>query len=207
MNLFMFAPALRPSACRELPSGYRFRPLRPDELELWYAFPFDSPAEQEANRPYMRAWYERVYATREELFFERCQVIVDRSDRPLATGFLWPSLHGRLTTLHWLKVLKPHEGQGLGRALLTRLLRPIPAAAWPVYLHTQPESYRAIKLYSDFGFRLLDSPAVGQRQNDLTAALPLLEAAMTPAAFTALEISDPPPGFLDLVDGEPCDDF
>ena len=51
-----------------------------------------------------------------------------------------------------------NEGKGLGRALLTEILK---NAGLPIYLHTQPTPARAIKLYSDFGFKLTTDPIIG----------------------------------------------
>ena len=60
----------------------------------------------------------------------------------------------------------------------TEILNTVPDDGYPVYLHTQPSSFRAIHLYTAFGFSLLCDPAVGHRENHLTECLPYLEYFM-----------------------------
>ena len=89
--------------------------------------------------------------------------ICDASDKPVASTFIWRS-YGKINTIGWFRVLPEYEEHGLGRALLSEILKD---ADYPVYLHTQPTSARAIKLYSDFGFKLLTDPIIGYRKNEL----------------------------------------
>jgi hypothetical protein len=67
---------------------------------------------------------------------------------------------------------------------------------YPVYLHTQPGSFRAVKLYSDFGFSLLAGEKFGSRKNDLTECLPILEQFMPIKYFQKLTITEAPPEFV-----------
>jgi ribosomal protein S18 acetylase RimI-like enzyme len=104
-------------------------------------------------------------------------------------------------------VIPSHEGKGIGRALLAHVLQELPPERFPVYLHTQPGSFRAIKLYSDFGFSLLSDPVIGFRKNDLEASLGYLEQAMSPADFTKLQIAKAPKEFLDAVCSSAVNEF
>ena len=72
----------------------------------------------------------------------------------------------------------------------------------PVCLHTQPSSYRAIKLYTDFGFKFITDPAVGARVNDLERALPALKQVMPAQAYAALGFARAPKALLDAAAGE-----
>ena len=42
LNIFMMCDRLNEDALSDLPSGYHIRNCRPDELELWMEFPFDT---------------------------------------------------------------------------------------------------------------------------------------------------------------------
>ena len=97
----------------------------------------------------MTQYFNNVYLHNEEEFYNQCLFICDKNDKPVATCFLWKA-YGKIYTIHWLKVLKEYEGLGLGRAILTEVLKYIPDNYYPIYLHTQPGSFRAIKLYTDF---------------------------------------------------------
>ena len=113
----------------------------------------------------MTAFFDQVYGSDPGAFFRVCQFVCDAADRPVGTCFLWKA-YGRIQTVHWFKVLRKCEGQG-SAGDCSAVMAELPEAEYPVYLHTQPSSYRAIKLYSDFGFALLDDPQIGPRRNDL----------------------------------------
>lgn len=197
-NLFMMCSALNPAAVRSLPPGYSIRKCREDELGIWMDFPFDEPIEAEKHRGYMTSFFRNVYADKKKLFFDKCLFVCDSHDRPIGTCFAWKA-YGKITTIHWFKVLKQHEGLGIGRALLSYVMQSLSTGDYPVFLHTQPESYRAIKLYADFGFVLLSDPVIGTRSNDLEEFLPILQAVMPSEAFQALRVTRGPGFFLEAV--------
>lgn len=185
LNLFMMCATPKTEAYGDIPEGYHLRFCRREELERWKAFPFDTAAERDAYRAYMTEYFENVYAPHGDLFYRTCLFLCDAEDRPVATCFAWKA-YGQFYTIHWLKVLKSHENQGLGRAILTETMKSIPADGYPVYLHTQPSSFRAIKLYTDFGFSLLTDESVGNRKNQYREAMPYLEHFMKPEGFRRL---------------------
>ena len=195
-NIFMMCHILNRQALRTLPKGYHIRTCRKEELPIWKAIHFDSPQDAKEYAPFMDEFFERVYGAKKEAFFERVLFVCNEEDQPIATGFLWIAYEA-FTTLHWLKVIKAYEGKGIGRALLSILLKDLSAAAFPVYLHTQPGSYRAIKLYSDFGFYLLSDAQIGTRKNELEEGLPYLRQMMSLKDFEQLRICEAPAYFLE----------
>lgn len=198
MNLYMMCRAIMPGAFSPIPEGHAVRALKPEELGLWLAFPFDSDEEAAQHQGDMLAYYNRVYAPRAAEFFQACKLLCDPSGTPLATAFLWRSYEGRMLTLHWLKTRKAAEGRGLGRALLSHVLGGLTAADAPLYLHTHPECVAAIKLYTDFGFELIKGPVAGCRSNDLAAGLAALQKEMRPEAFRQLKVCQAPPEFYTI---------
>ncbi|QSE97845.1 hypothetical protein [Fulvivirga lutea] len=66
----------------------------------------------------------------------------------------------------------------------------------PIYLHTQPRNFRAVKLYADFGFKLLKGGSIGNRVNELEKCLLILKEFMPNKDFERLEIIDPPDYFM-----------
>lgn len=196
LNVFMMCHTLRQAALRPLPAGFHFRLCRPDEVEAWKRLQVDDPADWDAYDAALSAYFADVYAPHGDLFFQRCTFVCDAKDTPVGACFVWPTYPG-VHTIHWLKVRADMEGLGLGRALLSHIMRAESEAHYPIYLHTHPSCDRAIKLYSDLGFALLDDyPMIGHRSNDLAAALPLLRAQMPPQAFDALRIQSAPRSFL-----------
>src|SRR5699024_5149220 len=121
-----------------------------------------------------------------------------KDDKPIGTCFVWKS-YNTIYTLHWFKVLKEYEGRGIGRALLSIVMKSLSKDEYPIFLHTHPSSYRAIKLYSDFGFCLLSDPLIGSRKNDLEECLPILEKYMTRSDFNKLKIIKAPQFFMNAV--------
>ena len=180
-HLFMMCQTPNFDAFRDLPEGYISRLCRPDELEVWKRVAAD-----EAYVDYVSEYYDRVYAPHGDKFFEKCTFVCDENDKPVATSFIWKS-YGLINTVGWTRTLPQHEGKGLGRALLSVILRD---GEYPVYLHTQPSSIRAIKLYSDFGFKLVTNPMVGHRQNHLAKSLPYIKQAMHPADYERLQFAE-----------------
>lgn len=199
LNIFMMCESLHPDALRELPLGFHIRTCRKRELEIWKAIHFDNSITAAKYHDFMTHYFNNVYAEKGDLFFEKCLFVCDNdNDKPIGTCFIWKA-YNKINTLHWFKVSKHYEGRGIGRALLSVVMQDLKNEDYPVYLHTQPSSYRAIKLYSDFGFSLLSNPVIGTRHNDVEESLPILEKYMPREDFIHLKICQAPTDFLDAV--------
>ena len=172
-NLFMMCESLETSALSKIPRGFHSRYCRSDEIDLWLEFPFDHSHEVDTHKRFMVSFFERVYKPRQGDFLKSCLFLCDSEDVPVATCFLWNS-YEKINTIHWLKVRKDWEGRGLGRAVLSLVLEDTVSEDYPIYLHTQPGSFRAIKLYLDFGFRFIDDPMIGDRPNQFKQSLAYL---------------------------------
>ncbi len=195
-NVFMMCPELYQEALSNLPGDYHFRNIRPDELERWKAFPFDTeevPAEYES---FMSDFVNEVYGNDMMTFYKNTLFVCDRQDNPVATCSHWKA-YGRFNSIHWLKTLKTYEGYGLGRALLSKVMLGFSRSDYPILLHTQPGSFRAIKLYSDFGFKLMTGGHFGSRPNELEKCLPILRMFMTTTDFNNLKFIETPLKIID----------
>ncbi|WP_236634835.1 GNAT family N-acetyltransferase [Alteribacter lacisalsi] len=168
--------------------------------------PFADEKEAKEYEPFMQEFVERVYGGQEALFFERTTVVCDEQDEIVATCTVWDA-YGKFTSIHWFKVLETYEGIGIGRALLSKLMKELEPADYPVYLHTQPGSYRAIWLYSDFGFDLLAGERFGTRTNDLEVCLPILKKHMPDVYFSRLGLSEAPEEFTDILRSVTTEEF
>ena len=84
-------------------------------------------------------------------------------------------------------------------ALISHVMKGVDAREFPVFLHTQLGSYRAIKLYSDFGFALLTDDIIGLRENHLQRCLPILQEYMPHKDFEKLSFAKAPKFFLEAV--------
>ncbi len=182
-NLFMICENPNKNAFRNLPDGYHFRLCRRDELDIWKRV-----ITEEQYIDYVTDYYNRVYAKHEDEFFRKCTFVCNSNDIPIASCFIWHA-YDRVNTVAWFRVLPEYEGMGIGRALLSHLLD---KTSYPVYLHTQPTSVCAIKLYSDFGFKLIKNPIIGHRTNNLSESLPYLQKVMNKSDFENLRFTETP---------------
>lgn len=203
-NLFMMCRSLCRQALSDIPEGYHVRLCRQDELELWYAFPYDEGAQE--HRAAMARYFDAVYRPYGDAFWRSCLFVCDAQDTPVGTCFAWKA-YGCVTTIHWFKVRRDCEGRGLGRGLLSHVMRALNENDFPVFLHTQPGSFRAIKLYTDMGFALLTDPEIGYRPNELEAGLPFLRAHMPPDAYARLRFERAPEAFLQAVRSSRTNEF
>lgn len=204
LNFFMMSKSPAPQAFGALPPGFHFRACRKDELDVWKRLHAPGPM----LYGFMGEYFDKVYAADAQTFFDRCIFVCDEQDVPIGTCFVWKA-YGQINTLHWLKVKPEFEGLGIGRALLTEVLRPLTPEDYPVFLHTHPSCYRAIKLYADFGFHPLRAPEkIGFRQNDYQESLPYLRECMPRAFFEALpEALDAPDCLLLAAATSPIEEF
>ncbi len=203
LNLFMVCKVPNQKAYASLPDGFYFDLCKPQELDLWKAFPFENPTPKDEKM--MTDYFANVYESKKDLFFSRCVFVRDQKGTAIATCFLWKA-YNQINTLHWLKVKTEYEGKGIGRALITKLLSQ--TDTYPIYLHTQPSSYRAIKLYSDFGFQLItNSGYLGSRTNDLQKCLPILQTYMSKSAMENLKFTSAPAEFVQAVQSSNISEF
>lgn len=190
--------ALNRNALTELPARYSIRSCRLDELGIWKTTPFDHADLAKKYEGFMSDYFTTTYGGKEELFFAKTLFVCDQQDQPIATCLSWKA-YNEFNTIQWFKVLKEYEGQGIGRALLSVIMQKLELHDYPVYLHTQPASFRAIKLYSDFGFSLLSGDRFGIRTNDLDECLPILEKFMPKEYFQKLRVTTAPKAFEETV--------
>lgn len=205
-DLFMMCKNINRDALSNLPSGYHFRLCRRDELDVWKKMHLETPEMIQNYLSFMDEYFQNVYAKNEDLFFEKCLFACDENDTPVGRCFAWLA-YSKINTIHWYKVVKEYEGQGIGRAILSEVMRTLKDSDFPVYLHTHPSSFRAIKLYSDMGFAFLANPIVGNRTNDLEECIPILKNFMPEKDFKNLKFSSAPQEFLDAVLSSPIAEF
>lgn len=192
LNIFMMCEHLNTSAISKLQDGFHIRNCRPEELKLWKEFPFDCDEDKKEYYEYMSNYFNDVYGNNLAEFYNRCLFVCeDKTDKPVATCFVWKS-YNQINTIHWFKTLKEYEGNGLGRALLSYIMCSLNEGDYPIFLHTQPGSFRAIGLYSDFGFKIVTNEKIGYRKNDYLESMPILKQFMRKESFDKLEFVEAP---------------
>jgi len=200
-NIFMMCERLNKHALTNLNPDYSFRNCRPDELDLWKGFPFDSDRVPVEYEGFMNQIIKDSYSSNMTTFFQNTLFVCNKEGTPVATCSYWKA-YGKINTIHWLKTRKAYEGKGIGRAVLSAIMKRFGSQDYPIYLHTQPGSFRAVKLYSDFGFQLLRGGKLGTRRNELEKCLPILKEFMPKKDFEGLEMIDTPKALISLLERE-----
>lgn len=192
LNIFMMCDKLNEKALSKLPDGFHIRSCKPEELKIWKEFPFDNEEDKKNYYEYMSNYFDDVYANNSEEFYSRCLFVCeDETDKPVATCFVWKA-YNKINTIHWFKTLKEYEGNSLGRALLSYIMVSLKEDDYPIFLHTQPGSFRAIGLYSNFGFKIVTNKSIGFRENNYKECLPILKQFMTEESFNNLQFEEAP---------------
>lgn len=92
-----------------------------------------------------------------------------------------------VSSLHWLVVDEKYQGMGIGRALSTAVMNIYEENdALPVYIHTQPWSWKAILLYISLGFKLQKKDSFSHYENEYSKAMAELSKVLTKEQYELL---------------------
>ena len=169
-----------------VPEGILLRSYREGDEKGWAKLhtatgDFSSPEEAEE-------YFRRTYLShREELEKRAVFAATQKDDRVVGACIAWrdpakPSLRkenhdATVASVHWLVVAEDEQRKGIGRAVMTEILRKFARfGEAPVYLHTQPWSWKAILLYDSLGFRLQKTDTFGDYEVQYPQAVETLTA-------------------------------
>ncbi len=186
-NIIMRCDRVLPMEIK-LPEGYSIRTYQPGDEDAWAAI-LCAVGEQTSFDEAKAEFTQRYLA--DPTLTERIFFAVDAEGAAVGTAIAWehdPRGLG-VRTLHWVAVHPEHQGKGLGRALCQTALRLFRREdnSKPVYLHTQPWSWKAILLYISLGFKLQPRDTFYTYENQYTQAMETLKAIVTPAQYALME--------------------
>ena len=93
-----------------------------------------------------------------------------------------------VSSLHWLVVDEEYQGRGLGKALCYAAMNRFKEQGnFPVYVHTQPWSWKAIFLYLSIGFKLQKTDTFSHYENEYYKAMTALKQVITSKQFQLLQ--------------------
>lgn len=170
-----------------LPEGFRLRFYQPGDEAAWAALEYgigDFDPQEEA-----RAYFVQTYGSHAQDLARRCLFAVDGGGRVAGTCCAWrdPRGGGEVASLHWLAVSPEAQGRGLGKALCREALAVFQdLGEFPVYIHTQPWSWKALLLYVREGFRLQRTDRFAAYENQYAQGMETLRAVVTPEQYAEL---------------------
>lgn len=102
--------------------------------------------------------FDEEFMTDPELLPNQMLFVRDRkTNEPVASAALWygDPFGEKMMRIHWVATHVDHQGKGLCRAMLTRLMKRYHELGMQgdVFLFSQTLSYAAISIYQDFGFK------------------------------------------------------
>lgn len=169
-----------------VPEGISLRSYRESDEKSWARlhtatgdFSFPEEAEEYFRRTYL--------SHRTELEKRAVFAVTQKDNRVVGACIAWrdpakPSLRAEnpnagVASVHWLAVAQDAQRKGVGRAVMTEILKKYARfGEAPVYLHTQPWSWKAILLYDSLGFRLQKTDTFGDYESQYPQAVETLTA-------------------------------
>ncbi|MDD6051146.1 MAG: bifunctional phosphoribosyl-AMP cyclohydrolase/phosphoribosyl-ATP diphosphatase HisIE [Clostridiales bacterium] len=181
-NIIMRCDRVLPMEIK-LPKGYSIRTYQPGDEDAWAAI-LCTVGEQTSLSD-AKAEFTRRYLA-DAALTNRIFFAVDATGTAVGTAIAW---YDGLRVLHWIAVHPEHQGKGIGRALCQTAMTLFRREDnnKPVYLHTQPWSWKAILLYISLGFKLQPRDTIYNYENQYAQAMETLKAIVTPEQYALME--------------------
>ena len=191
-NTILKCSAYTPQEVR-LPDGFSIVPYREGYEKEWarmeYAIEdFDSYEEAEQ-------YFISTYMSDPRALLENTRFLLDPDNRVIGSCIAWqdPRQDGLVPSLHWLIVDETYHAMGLGRALTVAVMNIFHSQnRLPVYIHTQPWSWKAVCLYHSLGFQFQKTDTFSHYVNQHDLAMAEIRKHVPEETFAKfLEASEP----------------
>ena len=169
------------------PEGYTIRPYRDGDEVHWAAIE-TSVGEFSSVEKAMERW-NNEYLPQIEMVRRRCLFAIGPDGQYLGTCTAWEVFEPEVKfMIHWVAVKPEAQGLGLGGALVSRAMELFAqAGTFPVALHTQTWSHKAIRLYHKLGFYPLRTCPEKWGKPRYAEAMAVLKTIYTPELYSSLE--------------------
>ena len=148
----MMRPHLRYIPAYSLPSGYSFRTYQPGDDGSWAQI--EHSAGEFKNIDAAHQHFSDEFGNQIPEMKYRCIFLLHK-DVPVGTATAWYGQfqHNLCGRLHWVAIIPRFQGKNLAKPLVARALSTMAAHHTKAYLTSQTTSFKAVKIYLDFGFR------------------------------------------------------
>lgn len=170
-----------------LPDGYAFASYQDGYEDAWAKLEYeigDFDCIEQAKQ-----YFTEQYLSDKAELMKRGVFLTDPDKNVVGSCIAWKDARGQETvaSLHWLVVSPSHQGKGLGRALCMKTMQVFwKNGAFPVYIHTQPWSWKAILLYVSLGFCLQKSDSFSHYENQYERAMETLKKVVSEEQYCCL---------------------
>ena len=133
-------------------------------------------------------YFVEMYLQDPELF-PNILFLLNREREIVGSCIAWQDMQGEnsVPSLHWLVVQERYQGIGLGRALAMAVMNVYAERGdLPVYIHTQPWSWKAVILYLSLGFRLQKTDTFSHYENEYGKAMAELRKIVSEKQYELL---------------------
>ena len=148
-----------------LPEGYTYKNYEDGDAIHWANLEFS--VDEFSCVEDALAYFNRVFLPYPEQLKKRMYFILDENKNYVATATAWfkDSETRHYALVHWVSVSPTQQGKGLGKCIFHYVMSQFPLVEEnekEVFLHTQTWSYKAIKMYGNYGFYITDTPLINE---------------------------------------------
>ncbi|KIR03839.1 acetyltransferase, GNAT family [Lachnospiraceae bacterium TWA4] len=160
-----------------LPNSYQFRMYQEGDEKNWAELEFeigDFETVEKAKQYFLSAYCSNDLNE----ISKRCVFVINQKNEIVGSCIAWKDLKNNVpvASLHWLIVSPQYQGKGIGKALCQKVMQIFyKENELPIYLHTQPWSYKAIILYVRQGFNVQKVDSFSSYENQFDLAINTLE--------------------------------
>lgn len=146
-----------------LPDGYRFEFYQYGDRETWIEI--EKSAKEFSDYDEGLAAWNRYYSGRENELHNRMVFVVNSQGEKVGTATAFYDINGKDKSgggwLHWVAVKREYQGKGLSKPLITYVLHVMKTLGYNhAKIPTQTNTWLAVKVYLDLGFRPIPENAV-----------------------------------------------
>lgn len=159
--------------------GYHYSTYCNDDNKRWAQMEVDNNDFDTYSNAY--SYFNNKYLAKEEKLKKSFIGIRNDNDYLVGSIMCWNDIKNNhlVNSLHWLIVDPQYQELGIGKKLVDALLfYASKNQLFPIYLHSQPWSYKAIGIYSSKGFKITKSDTFKNYSNDYDIAIKILENYM-----------------------------
>ena len=173
-----------------LPDGWYFKMYDEGDENHWAKLEYeigDFSSFEEAEE-----YFKANYCKHIDELKKRCVFVVNNNGEIVGSCIAWQDLKGddTVASLHWLVVSPEYQGKHIGLALCQKVMDIFNEfGEMPVYLHTQPWSYKAVMLYIKLGFKIQKSDTFSHYENQYQQATDTLKNILTYEQLLKLKLS------------------